>query len=364
MVSDVELNEGYLKTGVTVVNEESSTLEGTSTRGSIIKSTSNVEYDSWTGREINDSLQEADVLRKLLIKSFSNRTKCLHTVQVTLAECIDFTAIAKCLVGNRNDHCPYNEVDLAMKGQEEFKSLYNYLAECPHVVETSLNFHPVLASRTHDKIKQAVASTIWGANLDTIGLPMLKIVDGPNKNKTLFEIESIINHPNLMVDSFSKEQISESFTLDPVFKITFVGLEAVFNVKIVKSVLWESLYNTPSFFNIIGKEGCFILDFAYNIGGSEAIAETYFGIMKSQMKDNHNPETTDLRTIIKMTLPEPSCCPEAIKEISKLYINGDKKNIKKHRNNVLLERAARKYKTSKAIDNFRFKESAGCSYIK
>lgn len=109
----------------------------------------------------------------------------------------------------------------------------------------------------------------------------------------------------------------------------------------------------------------FILDFAYNIGGSEAIAETYFGIMKSQIKDNHDAETTDLRTLIKMCLPEPSCCEEIMGKIAEIYKRSDlPKNIKPHRSNILKERAVKKYHTSKTIDNFRLKRSSGCPYFK
>ena len=51
-------------------------------------------------------------------------------------------------------------------------------------------------------------------------------------------------------------------------------------------------------YKIIGQEGCNVLYFAYNIGGSEAIAETYFGVMKPQIRDNHDSNKTGMRSLV------------------------------------------------------------------
>ena len=117
---------------------------------------------------------------------------------------------------------------------------------------------------------------------------------------------------------------------------------------------------------MIGRESCFILDFAFNMGGSEALAETYFGVMKHQFKDNSSSETADLRTLIDFCYPDVSKCPKAITEISKIYIKGDiQKKAAPHRQPVFLDsraRTANKYNVSKAIDKER-KKQTGCLYI-
>ena len=77
--------------------------------------------------------------------------------------------------------------------------------------------------------------------------------------------------------------------------------------------------------DMFGREGCFILDFVFNMGGSEALAETYFVAMKHQFKDNSSVETADLRTLVSFCFPDVSRpnCPNAINEISKIYRVGD-----------------------------------------
>ena len=110
------------------------------------------------------------------------------------------------------------------------------------------------------------------------------------------------------------------------------------------------------------------MDYVYNLGGSEAIAETYFKVLESQRKDNQDPSTIDMRTFLSFVLPDPSKCPIAIEEISKIYRNGrnDLHNkVKRHRSNIFTDsrnRAQNKYKVSKSVDTFRNQQS-NISYI-
>ena len=110
-----------------------------------------------------------------------------------------------------------------------------------------------------------------------------------------------------------------------------------------------------------------ILDYAYNIGGSEAIAETFFGVMAAQKKDNQDPETVDMRTVLSFCMPSPAQCPNAISEIATLHRLGDAKNrVRRHRCNIFYDargRAKAKYEVSKAVDQYNSKLS-GCAYIK
>ena len=118
---------------------------------------------------------------------------------------------------------------------------------------------------------------------------------------------------------------------------------------------------------MLGKEASIILDFAFNIGGSEALAETYFAIMKSQYQDNQDPETMDMRTIINFCLPELSKCPVSLQEIVNIYREGDvRQKVSRHRSNIFYDsrqRAVGKYTVSKSVDRVRC-ESKGAPYMK
>ena len=66
--------------------------------------------------------------------------------------------------------------------------------------------------------------------------------------------------------------------------------ETKFNIKLIcqgTSVrldgqqMWFNIYKVSAVYSAIGPERCVIFDVAYNIGGSEANAETFFGIMEN-----------------------------------------------------------------------------------
>lgn len=99
------------------------------------------------------------------------------------------------------------------------------------------------------------------------------------------------------------------------------------------------------------REACTILDIAYNIGGSEAIAETYFGVMTSQHKDNQSNDTLDMRTLISFCMPKLSKCPNAVSAIAEIYLKGDLAHkVAKHRSFLFTDakqRAASKYRVSR-----------------
>ena len=87
--------------------------------------------------------------------------------------------------------------------------------------------------------------------------------------------------------------------------------------------------------------------------------------MKHQFKDNAHCETADMRTVLSFCLPDVANCPNAVKDICRIYRNGDLTNkVAPHRAPIFYDkkgRALNKYETSKAIDNQRNKE--GCNYI-
>lgn len=155
--------------------------------------------------------------------------------------------------------------------------------------------------------------------------------------------------------------------LEQTFEVKLSTSEEKLHVKLLEDRLWEALYKDPSLYSLVGREGCLALDFAFNIGGSEAIAETFFRVMEAQRKDNQSPETMDMRTLISFCMPHPIQCPEAISKIAAIFREGDLRNkVKRHRTNIFYDkrgRAAAKYKVSKALDNFALKKS-GCAYIK
>ena len=67
--------------------------------------------------------------------------------------------------------------------------------------------------------------------------------------------------------------------------------------------------------------------FIYNLGGSECLAQTYFGVLKSQLQDNQDPWHCGYvcNPWVLLAWGTVSECPEAIDVIVKIY-RGDLSN--------------------------------------
>ena len=256
---------------------------------------------------------------------------------------------------------PYDEVQLVTYGTSEFQDFVCYLSSlqvCSH-----LNFHAALASRIHDRIKNAIVSVVWGDNFYSIGASLFEISDGEFKGKFLKEILE----PTDSISEFSLFEGTE-FSLSTQFVIRCKDLDNALKVTFNEPALWEAFYIKPELVKLLGREAGFALDRAYNMGGSEAIAESFFATMRNQHKKNHSMETADMRTLVKTCLPEPSKCPETIEEIFEIFVNGDNsKAVRKHRSNIFVDqkqRSLHKYKVSKAIDSLiTMQKKTGCNYF-
>ena len=143
------------------------------------------------------------------------------------------------------------------------------------------------------RIKQAMVSLIWGGLSQTVGTSVLNIKSEPSSGKTLSELEG-----DASVTKFGISENSSEFTLQEAFTIKLSTCESVLRVVLDETKLYESFYENKIITDMLGREKCFILDFVFNMGGSEALAETYFGAMKHQFKNNSAVETADLKTLI------------------------------------------------------------------
>lgn len=115
--------------------------------------------------------------------------------------------------------------------------------------------------------------------------------------------------------------------------------------KLDEEILFSLIYNDESLFKYLGREACTILDFSYNLGGTEAVVESYYSVMESQRQDGgQNNDTLDMRTFIDWCLPPLLAIPEqVIADAAKIYRNGDATAlVKKHRTPITLAQNASK----------------------
>ena len=359
----VKLNHGYLKTTSSTVEEEEEVLTGSSSRGKMSKRRVEKELDNWVARDLEDCSAEADEFRKMLIQSLKYRqSHCVSPALVKLSKCLDLYKLVCLLCGKSSSSpLPYDPVALTLFGQQEFSEFFAYFSQLPRLKALGdLSFHPALAFKAHDRIKTAIASTLWGENFNSVGEKMFVIRDGPQKGKRICDL---FGDSSLVELSLCE---NESFSVEQPFTLKLDSSNTEFNVSFDEAELWKALYTYEPLYTAIGREGSIALGIAFNIGGSEAIAETFFGVMEAQRKRNQDPLTADMKTVISYCMPDPASCPNTIQSISEVYRKGDLKNkVKQHRSKVFYDkrgRVASKYAVSKAIDNLR-KEKNRCPYL-
>ena len=85
--------------------------------------------------------------------------------------------------------------------------------------------------------------------------------------------------------------------------------------------------------SVLGPEMCTAIDVAVAKGGTEAVVESFYSVMKTQQTGFHmlNDTLTD-RTIIDWCYPLPLRCPATISSVAKLYASGnDRLGLGPHR---------------------------------
>ena len=116
------------------------------------------------------------------------------------------------------------------------------------------------------------------------------------------------------------------------------------------------MYTNEAIYEKLGKEMCIVVDIAVAMSGTEAVAESFYSVMKSQtMSGGQANNTLVQRTNIDWCFPMPSQCEHTIREVASLYVNGDKElSLSAHKIPVFIDergRALNKYKHgSKVLD--------------
>jgi len=137
--------------------------------------------DVWTARELQDCFADGKELINTMVRSLKSRqAKCSNPAVEMLGRCIDLHSLVCQVCGSlKPSGSPYDIIALTLYGAEEFNKYVKFLNTLPHIrIDDSLQFHPNMASRIHDKIKEAIVSVIWGDNFSNVGAYCLKIVEG------------------------------------------------------------------------------------------------------------------------------------------------------------------------------------------
>ncbi len=96
--------------------------------------------------------------------------------------------------------------------------------------------------------------------------------------------------------------------------------------------LITALYTDTDFYTSIGQEFCIIFDVMYAKMGTEAVVESFYGVVRSQEMDGgQSIKVLGDRAKVDWCFPPVLDCERALDEMARLYINGDSElGVKRH----------------------------------
>jgi hypothetical protein len=190
----------------------------------------------------------------------------------------------------------------------------DFVSNLPHVRESdSLSIDPVLSHLLYDRLQETLVLTIWGELRHVIGTKFSHLLSG----KPLSTLSD-----DFFVEKFPEEK-TKDFNLQSNFKIKISTKDKLICLTLNEGKLYSLIFSDSKLYSAFLKELCTILDVALSLGGSEAIVESYYAVMKSQHQDRgQENETLDVRTLVDWSLPYVIQCPKTIAEIAKMYRSG------------------------------------------
>ena len=253
----------------------SKTFKGTQlVRGWMVVSTENSVNEN---EELPDVEKELKTFLTDLLASFGKRvTSCTQEVQKVLT-CLDLDTIFGLLCGKRLKNGKVKlsggEGPLELHRRKDFERFYSYICSLPHIKELALieelSFDPAFANIIFHKMKQALKLFLWKDSGEHLMKWFSLTLPSPARMMKLQKVD---------------QSTDTSVTLEGSSRPTKVMLNEI--------EVYRSIYTDETLFNSIGHEGRIAIDIALAKGGSEAVVESYYSVMKSQKKFGPQSNTT------------------------------------------------------------------------
>jgi hypothetical protein len=250
-------------------------------------------FDNWEAREPSDVENDVKIFMADLRLSFEARVASACKPIVNILTCFDLDIMIGLLCGERLQNgrikLTGGEGPLAAYGAQNFSIFFGYVCSLPHIkrlrkeegYEESL-FQPALAHTVFYKFKTGLKQYLWRED------PVEHLVSWFNLP------------PNEIYACLEKFEITKDTTTDFSFKTAFCLNTKNSTKPIIASLdedaVLKSVFTDETLYNAIGLEACACLDIALDKGGTEAIVESYYSVMKSQtMSGGQNNDTLGLR---------------------------------------------------------------------
>jgi hypothetical protein len=244
----------------------------------------------------------------------------------TLQKCLDFALLFNGICGMRTSQSeiPVNKAAFSRLGAQEFKQCVQFVSLLPHVKALNLALCDELSSSIYWRLKDKLIDIVWGQSFMSLFPRFFKVQEKPGNYKEIQLKE------NYFIKRFEKAEATE-FTLSDVYNIELDNgkEETVF---LHEQELITALYTDTDFYTSIGQEFCIIFDVMYAKTGTEAVVESFYGVVRSQEMDGgQSIKVLGDRAKVDWCFPPVLDCERALDEMARLYINGDSElGVKRH----------------------------------
>lgn len=138
--------------------------------------------------------------------------------------------------------------------------------------DEDLLFSVAFSQIVFHKIKVSLKTFLWKREGGYPGLWFFLPSIAPNVYGPLIKLQ-------LTTDAC---QEGKPYCLGNVYSLTFEGVKEPALAELNEEAVYHSIYCDENVFDAIGIEGCVAMDIALAKGGTEAIAESFYSVMKSQ----------------------------------------------------------------------------------
>jgi hypothetical protein len=182
-----------------------------------------------------------------------------------------------------------------LHGISSFKEVADYVSNLHYGGESGfLNINSVVCILPFDKLKEFLVSAVWGELLHIVRTEIFYQLSGEPMSK--------------LGDDFVVEKLPEeanaSFQLQKNFVVKILNKDAPLTIALNEGVFYSLIFTKEELYTILGKDLCISLDMFLSLGDSEAVAETYYAVMKSEPHvGGQENKTLDMQMLVEWSLP-------------------------------------------------------------
>ena len=244
----------------------------------------------WKAREPDDCLKDLKSLAESMIEELDKRFEnCFPALNSLLHECLDFRLLFQELCGTRHgSKHPVNKAKYAAYGANAYNKCVDFVSCFPHIKENNMEFGPGLSLNSYWQLKSTIMEVVWGTMYKTHFSQFFKLIK-PVKEKSCTAVRYKTGVADITVDHIGEFAVSflhtkpEVFTLSETF-LLHTNHNKVFCVALQEDLVIQHLYNDQLFYSSVGMEFCALFDILCAKTGTEAVAESFYGLLWRSMR--------------------------------------------------------------------------------